>query len=88
MVADEGPMMDADIPASVRAKLNAAKTALQKRGRDETRQQAREQQELEERLKSLRQGTGDYRTSKERHLDELAEQQFARTSPAPFLRGR
>ena len=59
-----------EMPSSVQATLDAAKTALHKRGQDEVRAKGREQEELQQRLKAIRESSGDFRSSKERHQDE------------------
>ena len=69
-----------EMPSSVQAKLDAAKTALHKRGQDEVRAKAREQEELQQRLKSIRESSGDYRSSKERHQDEWARKKAERAA--------
>ena len=74
LVGGESSAGVVDIPDSVKAKMDSAKAALAKRTGvpSDAKQLAREQQELGERMKSLRQSQGDFRNARERHRDSFA----------------
>ena len=74
LVGGEASAGFVDIPHSVKARMDSAKAALEKRtsGSSDAKQLAREQQELGERMKSLRQSQGDFRNARERHRDSFA----------------